>query len=183
MKIVVGSTSKHKLLAVEHVFKKIFHSETIQVEGAKVLSEINEQPIGHEETIIGVLNRLDSVKNFSKNIFDYAIAIENGLFEVKINNEERWFDIAWVVVEDSSGNKSLATSSGLEFSKNFVSETRRRGFKTTTVGSIIAEKTGCDDSDPQLFLTNNLVSRMEMLKQALEIALGQLQKDLVNKQL
>lgn len=176
MKILVCSNSEHKLSATESVFKKLFPNEVVQVKGVKASSEINEQPVGHEETIKGALNRLKNAKTFMRGIvFDYCIAIENGLFKVEINHKTRWFDCAWVVVEDSNGNQRIALSSGLEFSESAVKKALEKGLETTTVGSIMTEETGCDGTDPQLFMTNNLVSRADMIKQALEIAIGQLQ--------
>lgn len=183
MKILLGSTNEHKISAVKQVFKKLFPNENVQIKGIKADSEINEQPLGHEETIGGALNRLKNAKLLYEGDFDYAIAIENGLFPVSVKGKKRFFDAAWVAVEDAKGRQTISLSSGLEFSEKAINKalTRDGGFKTTTVGLIIAQETNCDATDPQSFMTNGLVSRVDMLKQAIEIALGQLQRNATSK--
>ena len=81
------------------------------------------------------------------------------------------------MIEDSRGKRSWAVSAGVEFPQNSVKEAKRRGFDKTTVGSVIAESGG-EATDPHSFLTHGLVSRKDLLQQALRIALGQLPKKL-----
>jgi inosine/xanthosine triphosphatase len=177
VKVLVASTSQHKLGAVERVFKETYSDWEIDMEGVKAPSEINEQPVGHKEMIEGALNRIKNAKKTAKGKkFDFVVGIENGIFPIEVDGTEKWFDVAWVVIENKEDKQSLAVSAGVEFPREFIQEARKKGFKTTTVGSIIAEKTGCDGTDPHTFLTSNLASRSKLLEQALKIALGQLQE-------
>ncbi len=88
-----------------------------------------------------------------------------------------YYDVAWVVVEDAkSKQQSCAVSGGVQFPNSLVEEAGRLGFAKTTVGSLIAKQDkSIDEADPHYYLTNQLVSRTELVKAALRIALGQLQ--------
>jgi len=182
MEIFVASTSKHKLEAVNNVANTLFPESKPKIEGRKTASEINEQPVGHEETVRGALNRLENLKKvIGETRYDILVALENGIFPIKIREREAWFDLACVVVEDAEGNQSFAHSTGVEFDAQTVEEARKKGFETTTVGSLIAERTGADSTDPHSYLTNQIVSRREMLEQALKTAMGQLARTTIKK--
>jgi inosine/xanthosine triphosphatase len=165
--ILVGSTSIHKVQAVQKVFEACYPAFEIIVNGVKATSNINEQPIGHEETIKGAQNRIKDAKNIYKDSWNFVVGIENGL--IPISNE--YYDVGWVVIEDSSGNISKSVSAGLLFENKYIDQSKATGF-STTVGTIVAEKLDCEATDPQFAMTNNHVPRTVMLEQALTIALG-----------
>ena len=172
--IIVGSTSEHKLNAVHQAFQQTTDLP-FEIKGFKARSRINEQPVGIEETVQGALNRLDHAKELAKtHPWHIAVGIENGIIPFQVMGVQRWMDYAWVVVENNKGDLAIANSSGVEFPSNYVEMARSLGFDTITVGSIIAQETGCDGTDPHLYLTNRRVSRSEMLIQAVMNALGQL---------
>lgn len=175
MDIFVASTSAHKLAAVREASTEVFPHDELRVKGMKAASEINEQPVGHEETVRGALNRLKNLKQvIGSTRYNMLISMENGIFPVKIGDRQAWFDLGWVVVEDANGNQCFAHSTGIEFEAQFVEQAERKGFQTTTVGSIIAERTGADGTDPHAYLTAGKVGRSDMLQQTLKTALGQL---------
>ncbi|EKD92789.1 MAG: hypothetical protein ACD_28C00330G0003 [uncultured bacterium] len=182
--VFVASTSKHKLGAVEGVAREVFPEEESKVEGRKASSGINEQPVGHEETIQGALHRLEELKgalDATRSRYDLLVAFESGIFPVTVGKVERWFDLAWVVIEDGNGTQKLAHSTGIEFDAADVEKAKAKGFKTTTAGSMISERTGADSTDPHSYLTHEVVSRSEMLRQALKTALGQLSRSILEQ--
>lgn len=93
---------------------------------------------------------------------------------------------SWVLVEDSKGKQSLASSAGflnylkfdlsaVQFPNEYVEAASKKGFQSATVGSEIAKaNNGVNELDPHSFLTKNSTSREELLIQALIIAIGQL---------
>lgn len=175
MNIFVASGSIHKISAVRDGTAEMFPGTALDVRGIKVPSDINEQPVGHEETIQGALNRLENMREvIGETRADLLVAIENGIFSVELFGKPTWFDLGWVVVEDADGNHCLAHSTGIRVYEDDVDEAERRGFATTTVGSIYAARTGADATDPNVHSTNVHVSRAEMLKQAFKTAFGQL---------
>lgn len=172
MKVLVTSSNKDKVGAVELAFKRVFADEEIFVSGVSTPSGVNEQPEGSIETLKGAVNRLAYARKHSQ-LFDFVVSIENGITLVYIDEEERWFDIAWVVIEDKKGKKYASQSAGLEFPYASAMAAMREGFKTTTVGSVIAKThPESSSSDPHSFLTNGFTNRSELLEQAIRIALS-----------
>lgn len=176
--IILGSTSKHKIAALQQVFQEVYPDVQCFIKGVKALSGINEQPVGHTETLQGALHRLSHAKQLIQSeSYDFVVAIENGIVPVEIEGVTQWFDVGWVIVENFAGIRAFACSNGVEMGTRYVEEARKRGFDTTTVGAVMAEQCpGLEATDPQLFLTSNLVPRSEMLKQTLKTALGELQR-------
>lgn len=60
MKITLGSTSTHKLVAVIEAVERL--SLQFTVRGVKTSSGINEQPVGFDETFAGALARAEGVR-------------------------------------------------------------------------------------------------------------------------
>lgn len=78
-----------------------------------------------------------------------------------------------LVAEEKGGKQYSASSAGVPFPKEFVDQAKKAGFDKKTVGSFLAKAYNCNGTDPHLYLTNNLVSRVTMLEQALMVAFGQ----------
>lgn len=176
MRIFLGSTSKHKLTAITEAASEVFPDEhDLVVQTFQVSSDINEQPVGLEETLQGARNRLKNLKTIIGDArYDLLVAMENGIFPVYVDGKELWFDLGWVVLEDPTGFPIYTNSSGIQVNTEYVEIARSRGFSTTTVGSISAERSAAERTDPNAFLTAGHVTRTNMLKQACKVALGQL---------
>ena len=52
-------------------------------------------------------------------------SIENGVVEVAVSGELRYYDLAWVIMEERSGGCSMAHSVGVEFDRSDVEAARR----------------------------------------------------------
>ncbi len=177
IKIFVASTSKHKLSAVKRAATEVLGEKGVEVEGVKVPSGVNEQPVGWREIIKGAKNRLDSLKREIKKEgkpYEYLVAIENGIIFIQTKEEEKWFDVGAVLVEDVKGKQQLSFTGFVEMPKALVDKAKQLGFETTTVGSLIAQKYGGEGTDPHSILTRNAVSRRELLTSAVKVAFGQL---------
>lgn len=168
MNITLGSTSTHKLDAVRQTCQKL--GLRAVVSGAKTSSGQNDQPIGFDETFGGALTRATSAK--SQNPDSIAIGIESGIF--RFGATPTTLDIAVIVVLTSDGRQIVTTSEGIQFPEECVQIAEERGFKTTTVGSIITEQLGGDPTDPHSVLTKGKVTRTMTLIGALVTALQQL---------
>jgi inosine/xanthosine triphosphatase len=178
--IVLGSTSIYKKAAAEKAFHDVYPGHEIDLQLVKAPSEVNSQPVGNEETLLGARNRLKNAKKEKEGQkYDFVVAMENGVFSVLNGKETIWFDIGWIILEDAQGKQSVSFSSGVVFPTRFIFEAEHRGLQLTTVGSVIAEETGADEWNPHKLLTNNILSRPDLLDQALKIAIGQYQKNLV----
>lgn len=142
---------------------------TAEVIGIEASSGQNKQPIDFRETYNGALARATFVKENDPGDNVY-IGIESGIINILPIHA---MDIAVIIV--LAGNRRIvATSAGVEFPQSCMAVACHRGFKTTTAGSVVAEKLGGDATDPHSSLTNQKVSRRDTLVQALTIALSQL---------
>eukprot|EP00756_Hemistasia_phaeocysticola_P007608 Hpha_TRINITY_DN14331_c0_g1::TRINITY_DN14331_c0_g1_i1::g.86471::m.86471 len=178
MKVVVGTQSKLKVGAVEEAFRRVHPGVEVSVVGVSCASGINEQPVGHPETLRGARNRLAAARaHAEKEGCELACAIENGIFKLDgmEQQQDMWFDLAWVVCVDvGSGKEAVASSTGVQFPNQDVRAAMDAGFETTTVGSKMKARVGCDGADPHTWLTAGAVSRRDMLTQALSTAFGSL---------
>jgi non-canonical (house-cleaning) NTP pyrophosphatase len=176
MDIFVASTSIHKIAATEQAATKAYPGVSIAVHGLKASSGINEQPVGNEETLQGACNRLACIRGAlqGQTRYDILVAMENGIFPVVLDGKQTWWDAGWVVVEDVGGNRGIASTTAVRLPDEDVRIAKERGFATTTVGSVIAERSGADGTDPHAHLTGGLMKRVSSLEQALLAALGQI---------
>jgi len=174
IKVLVCTTSKHKIGAVEDAFQALLKNDKIlTVDKFEIIaengeSEINSQPFGNEETLRGAKNRIINAKKryFANKTepIDFIVAIENGIILVNENNEERWYDIGWVVIEDKLGKQYASVSQAVLFPTWAVHEAQKIGFKTKTVGEILSEKfPHCEKTDPHSFITKGKISRLQLM--------------------
>jgi len=168
--ITLGSTSKHKLTAVKQACEQL--GLTASLVGVKAASGQNEQPVGLSETFQGALNRAQGAK--AQNPKAIAIGIEGGIFITDSEQLPLTVDLAVIVVLTPDGRRIITTTPGIVFPEDYVEIAKKRGFITTTVGSVIAEKLGGDPTDPHSTLTNRAVSRSKTLVDGLVVALTQL---------
>lgn len=177
---LVSVASTLKVKALRRAAKEVF-GEHVEIVGYKVSSGIAEQPFGNEETIRGASNRLANCRIASaekKQSHDFYVGIENGIVKVECEEEDDIFmDVGWIVIESSDGRKARTHSAGVELDRDIVLSARRRGFQTTTVGSLYAEvfdRSQLNSKDPHAYLTGGMRSRSEFLENALVSAFGSL---------
>ncbi len=168
-RIVLGTTSRHKIDAVREACKKA--DIVAEVFGSSAESFQNEQPVGYDATYAGAFARADQARH--RDTSAIAIGIESGIsFEGGI-----WNDFAVIVVLEPISRKTIvAETEPFEFPERYVREAEAIGFKTTTVGSVIAKHTRCDPTDPHSFLSDGKVSRSDLLTDALVEAFGKIKK-------
>ena len=115
-------------------------------------------------------NRLDHAKKLSPGA-DYYVSIENGLFEEK----GLYIDRAVVTVMDGKDRVKTMYSDGVEFPKDSVEETRRRGFDKWTVGKVMQEQGVVrEHNDPHLTLSKK--SRAAYIDETVQKAVNLLKK-------
>jgi non-canonical (house-cleaning) NTP pyrophosphatase len=164
-RIVVGSTSKHKVGAAKEACRRLdIHAEVL---GCKTISEVNEQPVGFRETTRGAKQRALAAK--AQQPDTVSIGIESGI----VVSGDVVIDLAVIAVL-WRGKWYLSTSPGIQFPHSCYVIAKKRGFDKHTVGSVIAEQLGGDETDPHTFLTTGRITRQETLVQGLCVALGQM---------
>ena len=167
--VVLGSTNSHKLDAVRKACERL--SMKASVTGVKTSSGQNEQPVGFNETFDGALSRAKSAR--TQNTDAIAVGVESGIF-VFGGGKPFFIDVAVVAIITLDNRQIVTTSAGIVFPEDCVKIAESRGFESTTVGSVIAEKFGGDPADPHSILTKGRVSRTMILTDALVLALSQI---------
>jgi non-canonical (house-cleaning) NTP pyrophosphatase len=201
--IGVATTSAIKLEAVkratEHVFGRTaviasskrmsrIASRAITIYGYKADSGVNEQPVGDDETVRGAWNRISHLmrdwRRVSRDQASILISIENGIVQTparrvvgddkSLSPLNEWLDVAWIAVQDGESGETFFTSSAsTPCNSDVVAAAAAKGFDTTTVGDIMAERyPSSDTKDPHFVLTGGVTRRSDILEEALIIALG-----------
>ena len=154
--ITVGSMSTHKINAVKRACAAL--GIDAEVIGVGAPSLVNEQPSGWEETEMGARNRM--LGAWRKAAADeWCLGIESGV----IGSGGRVVDVAALCLRSPDGREWGGATPGTPFSFDDYCVARRRGFKTTTVGLVMSERTGCDKTDGTAFLTGGRVTREDTL--------------------
>jgi non-canonical (house-cleaning) NTP pyrophosphatase len=150
-----------------------------EVVGVKAPSGVNEQPVKskeNDEILEGATNRarhtvLDiPIEYVSRSL---QIGIENGIEFTKSSTTALVIDLASVVIIDENNVWYFANSAGMPVNYGDVEEARERGFDKHTVASVTHEHTGCDATDATPHYTGGRMTRVELLKQAIKLALCQ----------
>lgn len=165
-KVIVGSTSGHKIGAVHAVVRHL--DRFVEVIGVETRSGQNAQPVGFAETILGARTRALEARKLYPDCM--CIGIESGLLRCPALAAS--IDFAVVAVITPRGAWSYATTPGLQFLEDFVEEAEEAGFKTTTAGSIHANHLGGDPTDPHATLTQGSISRVGTLIEGIKLALA-----------
>ena len=165
MKVSVASKNPVKIQAIQAAFTKFFSGTSLSVEGFYCPSEIEDQPIGEEYTLLGAMNRLSHLRQLAPDS-NYFASIEGGILEFQ--NDLHVF--AWIVIENS----------------NLVSKNRTATFcLPTSLSTLIREGKELGDADDIVFgrknskqgdgtvgaLTNQLITRTDYYEHAAILAL------------
>jgi inosine/xanthosine triphosphatase len=109
MHIIVGTTNRAKVTAVEEILREYPHLAVARISGISTISGVPDQPLSLSETILGARNR-------AANVFadcDYSIGIESGLMHVP-ESKSGYMDVCVCVIYDGH-EYHLGLSSVWEF--------------------------------------------------------------------
>ena len=160
--VVVGTESALKIRAVTIVLEALDSKAAIVP--CKVDSGVGIQPVGTRIMEDGARGRVHHAKKLHPNA-DLYIGIENGL--VKQNG--RWFNPTCVFILTRNSWESTALSAYFPIPEWIVNKTRKQ---KSEPGEIIKELAGGGEKDPILYLSENSISREELLSQAILCALA-----------
>lgn len=175
LRVVVGSESNHKIQAVRNALDEL--SIKANVVRVKADSGVNPQPEGASEILTGAENRAFNARE-STNYFDEAqtlfVGIENGIVHKKSGRFAIVSDYAEVVLIDDE-MVFFANSAGHPVNYGDVESAKALGFDRCTVAEFTRERTGCNATDATPHYTGGRMTRVELLTQAVKLALAQWQ--------
>lgn len=159
-KVIVTSLNPVKISAVEIAFKQVFPNEAMEFEGISVASEVSDQPLTSEETLLGARNRIKNAKQ--KRDADFYVGIEAGL--------EAPFTFAWIIIEsDNKVGESRSASLPLP---SVIIEALTQGEELGHVMDRLFNQENIKQKGGAMgVLTNDLLTRSMVYQQALIMAL------------
>lgn len=168
MKIVIGTKNPGKIEGAKEAFNNYFDS--FEIEGISSSSNVGEQPV-NEEIYLGAKNRVDNLIRYMNNNdleADYYLGIESGI----TNLLGKWVIINIAVIKDKNGYESWGTSSGFPVPDKYVEE-----IVNTDLGQVMDNMFNEHDLRSSKggisFLTNNVIDRIDMTREAFTMALIQ----------
>lgn len=168
MKVLIGTKNPGKISGAKEALNNYF--DNYDIEGIKVASDVSEQPV-NEEIYKGAKNRVDNLIKYAcenKIEADYFLAVESGI----TNLLGKWIIINIAVIKDKDGYESWGTSPAFPVPDKYVDE-----IINTDLG-VVLDKI-FDEHDLRSgkggisFITSNVISRIDLTKQAFIMALTQ----------
>ena len=166
MKVLIGTKNPGKVEGAKRALEKYFND--IEIEGFKVSSDVNDQPVGIE-TYRGALNRVNNLIEYAKqnNInADLFMAVESGM----TSELGFWAITNIAVVKNSRGETGVGSSASFPIPNKFVEQ-----IKTETLGTVMDkifnEKDLRSTTGGIGLLTRDVVTRIDLTEDAFLMAL------------
>ena len=144
--------------------------DNVDVCGIDVSSNVSDMPVNNE-IYEGARNRVDNLINYSKeNNMDaeYFLGVESGI----TNLFGKWMIVSIVVIKDKNGYESFGTSASYPVPEKYVDE-----IINTDLGKVMDKVFKQHDIKLSKggisLLTNNVITRIDLTKEALIMALTQ----------
>ncbi len=96
-KVIIASKNPVKIAAVKEGFEKMFPSQSFDFEGVGVPSGVSDQPMSHQETLTGAINRADNARKEIPTA-DCWVGVEGGIEKMDGHGEA----FAWIYVLSES---------------------------------------------------------------------------------
>jgi inosine/xanthosine triphosphatase len=165
-KIIVGSTNPVKINSTKLAFETAFPEDEFEVEGVSAVSDVRDQPMSNDETLLGARNRANYVKERRPEA-NYWVGIEGGIEE----HEDVLEAFAWMVILGEDGHEGKARTSSFVLPHE-VSLLVRAGMELGQADDQVFNQSHSKQKNGAVgLLTNDLIDRSEYYKQAVILAL------------
>lgn len=168
MKVLIGSQNPAKIEGAREAFKNYFTE--FDIKGILVESNVSEEPV-NKEIYEGARNRVNNLIQYAleNNMeVDYYLGVESGI----TNLLGKWVIINIAVIKDKNGYESWGTSSAFPVPDKYVEE-----IISTDLGKVmdkIFKKSDLRSSKGGIsFVTNGIISRVDLTRDAFIMALTQ----------
>ncbi|CAH0527033.1 inosine/xanthosine triphosphatase [Vibrio hippocampi] len=159
-KVLIASLNPAKINAVKSAFLAVFEQDEFEFSGIDVPSEVADQPMSNEETLLGARNRVSNAKAALQ--ADFYVGIEAGL--------EGSSTFAWMIIE-SNGIIGQSRSASLMLPPAVVEQLSA----TNELGNVMDATFGTQNIKQQggaiSLLTKGELTRSSVYHQALILAL------------
>ena len=163
MKIIVGSLNPVKINAI----KENFDSSMYEIIGASVDSKVRPQPLSHEETRLGAINRAKAcVANLNA---DLGFGLEGGIFV----SEEHLYLCNWGALADKDGSLYVVSGPTLRLPDNFKKPILEGLELNEAMFTLLGLKEVGSKQGAIGHFTNGVLCRTEVFNQTVKILWGQ----------
>ncbi len=166
MKILVGSKNPGKIAGTEQAFLKFY--KDCEIEGIPVDSMVSDEPVD-DEIYQGARNRVDNLIKYAKENgieADFYAGVESGI----TNRLGKWIIVNVAVIKDNNGFESWGTSPGFPVPDRYVDRIIKEDLGTV-MDDIFNEKELRKGKGGISFLTHDVISRIDLTKDAFVMAL------------
>jgi len=167
--IAVGSSNPLKIEGTKEVFNQFFKS--VEIRWCSPRLSISKQPISFEETLIGAIERALYAMNEIREA-RFGVGIEAGLFKV-FGTITGYLKAEICVIVDEFGRMTMGISPSFEFPLEAVTKVVKG--EVEEVEEVMEEIFGIKEIGRKVgtiyYLTRGLVSRKDLTKQAVMMAL------------
>ncbi len=150
------SALKHD--AVARAFERI--GILVDVDGKKLDSGVNEQPLSIDETYLGAKNRHDALRNLDVQA-DYLATVESGL--ARVQKDLGMYGCVVVILERIGGEPHVGFSIDIEYPQEVLDLVPS---VYADVGVWAQEARGAAEKDPYLALTGGKITRRDTIETA-----------------
>ncbi|MFA0440250.1 inosine/xanthosine triphosphatase [Vibrio sp. 10N.286.49.C2] len=160
-KVIIASLNPAKINAVKSAFESTFPTQSFEFQGVNVASNVPDQPMNNDETLLGARNRVGNAQHALKDA-DYYVGIEAGL------DGDSTF--AWMVIE-SNGIVGQSRSASLMLPPAVITQLA----PDVELGDVMDSTFGTDNIKQKggaiALLTAHQLTRSSVYHQALILAL------------
>ncbi|MGV9002111.1 MAG: DUF84 family protein [Candidatus Saccharimonadaceae bacterium] len=156
--VYMSTESALKQSAVSRAMRRA--GVAVRVDGQKVESAVNEQPMTIDETYEGAFNRHKNLKDLNVQA-DYYVTIESGLHEV--HEQYGHYGCAALILEAKDEVLHLGVDLTIEFPKEMVAKVPSQ---YADLGVLVQQEYGAASKDPYTYLTNGKITRQAILENA-----------------
>lgn len=168
MKILIGTKNPGKVEGATKAFQNYF--DNFEIDGIPVSSDVSEEPVNNE-IYEGAKNRVNNLIQYAKDNgidAEYFLGIESGI----TNLLGRWIIISIAIIKDKNGYESWGTSPAFPVPDKYVDE-----IISTDLGKVMDKIFGQNDlrsgNGGVSFVTNGIINRIDLTKEAFVMALSQ----------
>jgi inosine/xanthosine triphosphatase len=165
MKIAIGTKNQAKVQAVEKVCAT--YLETYEFHVLSVPSNVSDQPIGDEETLLGAKNR--ALHALTESQADMSFGLEGGVKELN----GQLFVCNWGILHTKNGQQFIAGGAQIPLPEE-VAAAIRKGKELGPVMDEYTKQVGIRHKDGAVgVFTKGIVNRGDMFEHIVKLLIGQ----------
>ncbi len=132
----------------------------VRVDGKKVDSGVNEQPMTLEETYAGAMNRQENLRKLGVKA-DYLVTVESGLH--KVHDAHGVYGCTVVIIEPAGSEPLVGFDLDIEFPQDWLDKVPSQ---YADMGVLVQEEYGAPEKDPTTYITHGKMTRRDVIEHA-----------------